>query len=130
MALVLNSMRPSKRNGLHWRVWLSVSVWPNGVRWKSKAKRRKSGETIVKLQIGDHRTGLAGRILLDLVKLDGKRIPLNRLKVGSPVVLSDETDPADEGMGGVVSRRSANSIQVAVEAWPEAERIRLDLSGR
>lgn len=88
----------------------------------------RSGETIVNLQVSDHRIGLAGRILLDLVKAGGQRIPLNRLKVGSPVVLSDLDDPQDQGISGVISRRTANSIQVAVESWPEASRLRLDLS--
>ena len=88
----------------------------------------KGGETIVSLQIADHRTGLAGRILLDLNKINGTRIPLNRLKVGSPVVISNNEDPQDPGISGVISRRNANIIQVATEAWPEAERLRLDLS--
>lgn len=88
----------------------------------------RTGESIVNLQLADHRTGLAGRILLDLVKVGADRLPMNRLKVGSPVVLSDHRDPTDDGLAGVVSRRSATSIQVAVERWPEAERFRLDLS--
>lgn len=88
----------------------------------------RSGETLVGLRLFDHRTGLAGRILLDLVKTNGQRLPLNRLKVGSPVVLTDNQDPHDAGIGGVISRRSATSIQVAVESWPEAEHLRLDLS--
>ncbi|MCR9293353.1 MAG: AAA domain-containing protein [bacterium] len=88
----------------------------------------KGGETIVDLRLADYRTGLAGRILLDLVKSNGKRLPLNRLKVGSPVVLSDSTDLKDQGIGGVVSKRNPDSIQVAVENWPEAKFLRLDLS--
>ncbi len=88
----------------------------------------RSGETIVNLHLADHRTGLAGRYLLDLVKVNGERLPMNRLKVGSPVVLSDHSDPSDDGISGVVSRRTANVIQLAVERWPEADRFRLDLS--
>jgi ATP-dependent RNA/DNA helicase IGHMBP2 len=88
----------------------------------------RTGETIVNLQMSDHRTGLAGRFLLDLVKANGERLPMNRLKVGSPVILSDHEDPSDDGIPGVVSRRSASSIQVAVERWPESTRYRLDLS--
>jgi ATP-dependent RNA/DNA helicase IGHMBP2 len=93
-----------------------------------KGDAERGGETIVNLQLADHRIGLAGRLLLDLAKCNGARIPLNRLKVGSPVVLSDDNDPGDQGLSGVVSRRNAHQIQVAVEAWPEAERLRLDLS--
>ena len=88
----------------------------------------RTGESIVNLQIADHHTGLAGRLLLDLVKSNGDRLPMNRLKVGSPVVLSDHGDPSDDGLSGVISRRTAISIQVAVQRWPECERFRLDLS--
>ncbi len=88
----------------------------------------RTGESIVNLQLADHRTGLAGRILLELVKANADRLPMNRLKVGSPVVLSNHSDPNDEGIAGVVSRRTATSIQVAVERWPEIDRFRLDLS--
>ena len=88
----------------------------------------KSGETILNLQLADHRIGLAGRILLDLAKAHGSPIPMNRLRVGAPVVLSDNDNPDDVGISGVVSRRAQHTIQVALESWPEAERIRLDLS--
>lgn len=88
----------------------------------------RGGETITSLLLVDHRTGLAGRILLDLAKSGSARLPMTRLKVGSPVVISDDGDPSDEGISGVVSRRSADSIQVAVDRWPAAERFRLDLS--
>ncbi len=88
----------------------------------------RSGESIINLQLAEHRTGLAGRILLDLVKANGDRLPMNRLKVGSPVVISDHGDPSDDGLAGVVSRRTATVIQVAVQRWPEGERLRLDLS--
>ncbi|MCA9131260.1 MAG: AAA family ATPase [Planctomycetales bacterium] len=88
----------------------------------------RSGETIVGLILADHHVGLAGRILLDFVKPADGRLPMNRLKVGSPVVLSDDRNAADDGIGGVVSRRNANQIQVAVDRWPEAQFHRLDLS--
>lgn len=88
----------------------------------------RTGETIVNLQLSDHRTGLAGRLLLDLIKANSDRLPMNRLKVGSPVVLSDNSDPSDDGVPGVISRRTSNTIQIAVDRWPESERFRLDLS--
>ncbi len=88
----------------------------------------RTGETIVNLQLSDHRTGLAGRLLLDLVKANSDRLPMNRLKVGSPVVLSDNGDPSDDGVPGVISRRTSNTIQIAVDRWPESDRFRLDLS--
>ena len=88
----------------------------------------RSGETLVNLRLIDHRTGLAGRLLLDLAKPASETLPMNRLKVGSPVVLSDDDDASDKGISGVVSRRTSNAIEVAVEEWPEASRLRLDLS--
>ncbi len=88
----------------------------------------RSGETLVNLRMSDYRTGLAGRLLLDLIKPNQQPLPMNRLKVGSPVVLSDDDDASDKGISGVVSRRNPMSIQIAVEQWPEASRLRLDLS--
>ncbi len=95
---------------------------------RSQSDVEKTGETIVQLQIADHHTGLAGRFLIDLVKPGGQPLPMNRLKVGSPVVLSDSDNPKDEGVGGVVSRRKHNLIQVATEKWPDGTWLRLDLS--
>jgi ATP-dependent RNA/DNA helicase IGHMBP2 len=88
----------------------------------------RSGETLVNLRLFDHRTGLAGRILLDLAKPSNQPLPMNRLKVGSPIILSDDEDPNDKGIAGVVSKRTMMEIQVAIETWPEASRLRLDLS--
>ncbi len=95
---------------------------------RSQTGVEKTGETLVRLQIADHSTGLAGRYLIDLSKPGGETLPLNRLKVGSPVVLSDDDDAADEGVSGVVSRRKHNLIQVATDQWPEGKWLRLDLS--
>lgn len=55
------------------------------------------------------------------------RLPWNRLRVGSPVVLSDE-ESDQPGLQGVVSARDQVSIQVAVNDWPDAEQFRIDLS--
>ena len=95
---------------------------------RAEADVEKTGETLVRLQISDHTTGLAGRILIDLTKPGGETLPLNRLKVGSPVVLSNDDDAGDEGVSGVVSRRKHNIIQVATEKWPDGKWLRLDLS--
>ncbi len=95
---------------------------------KRQGNAERSGETLVNLRLVDHRTGLAGRLLLDLAKPGGAMLPMNRLKVGSPIVISDEEDPSDRGLSGVVSRRTSTVIQVAVDSWPEASRLRLDLS--
>ena len=97
---------------------------------RSRADAEKSGETLVAMRMVDHGTGLAGRLLLDFGKADPGSLPLNRLKVGSPVVVSDDDEPGDEGVAGVVSRRTRDTLQVATERWPESDtgRYRIDLS--
>ena len=95
---------------------------------RNQADVEKTGETIVRLKMTDHKTGLAGRFLIDLAKPGGQPLPMNRLKVGSPVVLSDGDDASDEGIGGVVSRRKHGTIQIATDQWPDAIWFRLDLS--
>jgi len=72
---------------------------------------------------------LGGRYLLSFAKRrGGLSLPWNRLKVGSPVVVSDNDDDADEGTSGVVSRRNNHVIEVAMEQWPAGDRFRIDLS--
>ena len=95
---------------------------------RSQNDVEKTGETIVGLRMSDHQTGLAGRLLLDFSKPGELELPMNRLKVGSPVVVSDNDNAKDEGIAGVVSRRKRNSIQVATERWPEGSWYRVDLS--
>jgi superfamily I DNA and/or RNA helicase len=89
----------------------------------------RSGETIIDLVLADHRIGLGGRYLLSFRKRrDDAMLPWNRLKVGSPVVVSDHGQPGDEGLSGVVSRRTSHGIEVALESWPSGDRFRIDLS--
>jgi len=89
----------------------------------------RTGETIIDLVMSDHRSGLGGRYLLAFNKRrNGTPLPWNRLKVGSPVVISNAANETDEGVSGVVSRRNNHVIEVAVEQWPEGERHRIDLS--
>ncbi|MEN1681197.1 MAG: AAA domain-containing protein [Planctomycetota bacterium] len=88
----------------------------------------RTGETLINLRIGDVRPGLAGRSLVDLAKPLGQRLPDNRLRVGSPVVFTDELRAAAPPLPGVVSRRTSDGIQVALDHPPEAKQVRLDLS--
>jgi superfamily I DNA and/or RNA helicase len=96
------------------------------LRLQSDAER--TGETLVRMQLIDYQTGLAGRWLLDFVKPGNQSLPQHRLKVGAPVVVSNDDDPADHGVPGVVSRCRQQTIQVATEAWPAGTNHRLDLS--
>ena len=94
----------------------------------TKGDAERSGETLLDLVVTHDEPGLGGRTLLTLVKRNRTlRLPWNRLRVGSPVVLSGE-DPGGESQRGVVSACSSDSIEVSVDEWPEGDRFRLDLS--
>ncbi len=95
---------------------------------RSQTDVERTGETLVRMELFDHRTGLAGRLLLEFRKPGGEPLPMNRLKVGTPVVISDHDNAKDNGIAGVVSRRKSNVLQVATEAWPEGSWYRIDLS--
>jgi len=99
-------------------------------RLRSTGQRaEQSGEALLDLAIEDHESGLGGRFLLKLVKRNRTlTLPWNRLRVGSPVVLSPEEDSSGETYHGIVSARDRQSIQVAVSEWPAGAGFRLDLS--
>lgn len=115
-------------------VWLELEAQAERDRLARRRQTRRqddierSGETLIRMQLSDHQTGLAGRWLLDFCKPAGQSLPMNRLKVGSPVVVSNQDDPSDSGVAGVVSRRKAALIQVATEQWPDGKTFRIDLS--
>lgn len=114
--------------------WLELEGDAERVRMAMRRQMRnqrdveRGGESLVKMLLSDHRTGLAGRFLLDFSKRGHIVLPMNRLRVGAPVVISDDSDPKDEGISGVISRRNAISIQVATEQWPTGHEFRIDLS--
>ena len=88
----------------------------------------KSGETILDLVVTDHVHGLGGHQLVTFKRRNETlRMPWHRLRVGSPVLVS----PFREGgksETGVVSRKKHDSIQVALNRWPDAESFRIDLT--
>ena len=97
------------------------------VQSSSDAERR--GETLLDLEIRTHSTGLGGRYLLTLQKRrKTEKLPWHRFKVGSPVLLSPESDNSESAIQGVVSGRNVDSLDIAVEKWPTGQRFRLDLS--
>jgi ATP-dependent RNA/DNA helicase IGHMBP2 len=78
--------------------------------------------------ITDHEPGLGGRTVVTLVKRNRTlQLPWNRLRVGSPVVMTPD-NPSTESQHGVVSARDRNSIEVALEDWPEGDGFRVDLA--
>ncbi|MDA0283968.1 MAG: AAA domain-containing protein, partial [Planctomycetota bacterium] len=89
----------------------------------------KSGETLLDLVITDEDAGLGGRYLLTLVKRNRTlQLPWNRLRVGSPIVVTPNDNSAGDACQGVITSISRSSIQIAVNEWPEADRLRMDLS--
>jgi superfamily I DNA and/or RNA helicase len=100
---------------------------------RTRKTAERTGETILDLAIEDHRTGLAGRHLFTFVKRNRTlKLPWNRLRVGSPVVITpaEEHDESSRGgvISGVVSAANYRSIQVAVEHWISGSQFDLDLS--
>lgn len=89
----------------------------------------KSGETLLDLVITDEDAGLGGRYLLTLVKRNRTlQLPWNRLRVGSPIVVTPNDNSTGDACQGVITSISRSSIQIAVNEWPEADRLRMDLS--
>lgn len=99
---------------------------------------RRTNTALFDLVIRNEVGGLGGRVLVTLGKRNQQTsLPWTQLRVGSPILLS-ETDtnakPLDgvQGWRGVVSRVNRQSIEVAIDDWPDSEqaqpRYRLDLS--
>jgi len=86
------------------------------------AEAEAQGNSLINLVIRDEDGGLGGRILLTFGKRNQNlSLPWNRLRTGSPVILSEEGNADSEGWRGIVSRAQRDSIQVAFNQWPEAE---------
>lgn len=89
----------------------------------------KGGETIVDLSIADHRGGLGGRTLITFKKRKPSHpMPWHRLRVGAPVVVSRYRDDDGESETAVVSKRTQDSLEVALNRWPEGDNFRIDLT--
>ena len=97
------------------------------VRTRKTAER--TGETLLDLAIEEHRTGLNGRHLVTLVKRNRTLdLPWNRLRIGSPVLLTPLASDDSKSYPGVVSARNFRSIEVAFDQWVDGDRFDLDLS--
>ena len=114
--------------------WLALESQAEVERMKERrlkqnaANAEKSGETILDLVVVDHETGLGGHKLVTFARRrQDLPMPWHRLRVGSPVVVSSFPD-SHQTETGVVSRRTKDSIQVAVNRWPEADAFRIDLT--
>lgn len=114
--------------------WLEMESLAEAQRLADRRERinpndlEATGETLLDLVVVDHQIAVGGLYLLNLVKRNRQlELPWNRLRVGSPVVLSPTDDDGDSQLG-VVSLRSNTVIQVALDEWPDGDRFRLDLS--
>jgi ATP-dependent RNA/DNA helicase IGHMBP2 len=115
--------------------WIDLESVAEAERLNERRQRQKgpdaekSGETLLDLVVTDEDAGLGGRYLITLVKRNRTlQLPWNRLRVGSPVVLTPNDDLSGDSCQGVVTSISRKSIQVAVNDYPDAERLRIDLS--
>lgn len=94
----------------------------------------QSGNSLIQLTSREEVAGLGGRVLVTLGKRNQQLdLPWTRLRVGSPVQLSEEQVTAPQAWRGVVSQVRRERIQVALQQWPEPQRdqptFRLDLAG-
>ncbi|MEM7029427.1 MAG: AAA domain-containing protein [Chloroflexota bacterium] len=106
---------------------------------KSAVEAEASGNSLTDLVIREEDGGLGGRILISLGKRNQTlQIPWTRLRVGTPIILSEEGANQNQskeliGWRGVVSRLNRDMIQVALTQWLDAETdrptFRLDRSG-
>lgn len=99
----------------------------------SPAEAERTGNSLIQLVIRDEFSGLAGRWLVTLGKRNQQAdLPWTRLRVGSPVQMTEENQPTTHPWRGVVSQLRRDAIQVAFTTWPETETerptFRLDLA--
>lgn len=115
--------------------WLAMESAAEIQQMADRRKRMKlkdperGGETIVDLSISDHRAGLGGRTRVTFVKRkQSHAMPWHKLRVGSPVVVSRYRDDDGHSETGVVSKRTQDSLEVALNRWPEGDNFRIDLT--
>ena len=115
--------------------WLAMESKAEIAQMAERRKRMQtknpelSGETILDLSIADQRDGMGGRTLVSFVRRKkSKPMPWHRIRVGSPVIVT--RFPEDDGKSeqGVVSKRTHNSLEVALNYCPDGNQFRIDLT--
>jgi ATP-dependent RNA/DNA helicase IGHMBP2 len=92
---------------------------------RTGAAAERSGNCLVKLAIRDEQPAFGGRVIATLAKRDQTQsLPWNRLGVGTPVLLTEESVTGQRGWRGIVCRRDPGSLDVALAASPEPEQER------
>jgi superfamily I DNA and/or RNA helicase len=88
----------------------------------SPAEAERRGDCLIDLVIAEESSGLGGRCLLTLVKRNRSApLPMTRLQVGSPILLTVEGNPARPGSRGVVCECNQQRLRVALAEPPEEE---------
>lgn len=84
------------------------------------ADAERNGDCLTSLVVTDLSSGLGGRCLLTLAKRNRTAsLPWTRLQVGSPVLVSAESDLSNSGARGVVCERSSQFLRVALAEPPD-----------
>jgi len=101
-------------------------------RLQDTADAEKSGETLLDLVVTDYVHGLGGHKLVTFKRRNETLgMPWHRLRVGAPVVVSpypSNGKTKSNSETGVVSRKKRDSLEVALNRWPEADAFRIDLT--
>ena len=115
--------------------WLAMESKAEIARMEERRKQQnssdaeRSGETILDLVITDYRPGLGGNQLVTFKRRNETiKMPWHRLRVGSPVVVSQFDSRASGSDTGVVSAKKQNSIEVALHHLPDGDCFRIDLT--
>jgi superfamily I DNA and/or RNA helicase len=88
----------------------------------SSVDAEKTGQCLVDLVITDESSGLGGRCLLTLTKRNrSAALPMNRLQVGTPIVVSPEKSRRGAGQRGIVCERNEHFLRVAVGEPPDED---------
>ena len=115
--------------------WLAMESTAEIARMEERRKQQNSsdaergGETILDLVIADHRPGLGGSQLITFMRRNETiKMPWHRLKVGSPVVVSQFDSRSSGSDTGVVSAKKFDRIEVSLHHRPDGDCFRIDLT--
>jgi superfamily I DNA and/or RNA helicase len=115
--------------------WLAMESTAEIQRMAERRKNQKldeaekRGETILDLVIADYVPGLGGNTLFTFKRRsETNPMPWHRLKVGTPVIVSQFPSSDDHSESGVVSKKSRDAIQVALTRFPEGDLFRIDIT--
>ena len=128
------SSADSEKHFVDMACWLAMESQAEVERMEERRRKQnerdaeKSGETVLDLVVTDYEMGLGGHKLVTFKRRSpSKPMPWHRLRVGSPVVVSP-FPISGQSESGVVSQKRSDSIQVAMNRWPDADVFRIDLT--